>query len=139
MVMRAMISEKERRRRARQSATSLAEDEELKSRVSEREWQRRAKQRAMSVAHSVERFCVSRTKGERPDSEVSEKERPHRARQRAMSLAQFCQRYSIGRTRAYEELKSGRLRGRKVGRRTIITDDDAEDWMWRLPAMEIAR
>ena len=39
----------------------------------------------------------------------------------------------------YEELKSGRLRGRKVGRRTIITQDDAEDWLRRLPVIEAAR
>ena len=39
----------------------------------------------------------------------------------------------------YEELKSGRLRGRKIGKRTIITEDDAEDWLRRLPLFEAAR
>jgi hypothetical protein len=68
---------------------------------------------------------------------VSEKERERRARQRAMSLAEFCERYSIGRTKAYEELYSGRLRGRKNGRRTIIAEDDAEDWLRNLPAMGV--
>ncbi|MET3968070.1 helix-turn-helix domain-containing protein [Bradyrhizobium sp. S3.9.1] len=56
-----------------------------------------------------------------------------------MSIAAFCQCYGVGRTKAYEELKSGRLRGRKIGRRTIIIEDDAEDWLRRLPAMEAAR
>ena len=56
-----------------------------------------------------------------------------------MSLAQFCERYGLGRTKAYEELKRGRLRGRKIGRRTIITEDDAEDWLRHLPAMATVR
>jgi hypothetical protein len=70
---------------------------------------------------------------------VSEKEQQRRAWQRAMSIAQFCERYGPGRTKAYEELKSGRLRGRKIGKRTIIAEDDAEDWLRRLPAMEATR
>ena len=70
---------------------------------------------------------------------MSEEERQRRARQRAMSIAAFCQCYDVGRTKAYEELKSGRLRGRKIGRRTVIAEDDAEDWLRHLPAMEVAR
>lgn len=57
------------------------------------------------------------------------------ARQRAMSVQEFCRTYGIGRTRAYEELKASRLRGRKAGNRTIITVDDAEDWLLRLPTV----
>jgi excisionase family DNA binding protein len=70
---------------------------------------------------------------------ISEVEQQRRARQRAMSIAEFCERYGPGRTTAYEELKSGRLRGRKVGKRTIIAEDDAEDWLRRLPFLEPAR
>jgi len=66
---------------------------------------------------------------------ISARERERRARQRAMSVARFSEDYAIGRTKAYEELKSGRLRGRKVGKRTIITDDDAEAWLQRLPTV----
>jgi excisionase family DNA binding protein len=58
------------------------------------------------------------------------------ARQRAMSIAEFCERYGPGRTKAYEELKSGRLRGLKIGKRTVITEDDAEEWLRHLPAIE---
>jgi Helix-turn-helix domain len=83
--------------------------------ISEREQQRRAEQRTKSLADAEQR---------------------RRGRQRAMSLAEFCERYGIGRTKAYEELNSGRLCGRKSGRRTIITEDDAEDWLRNLPAME---
>lgn len=66
-------------------------------------------------------------------------ERQRRASQRAMTITEFCERYGPGRTKAYEELKLGRLRARKIGKRTIITEDDAEDWLRRLPAMEAAQ
>jgi excisionase family DNA binding protein len=54
---------------------------------------------------------------------------------RAFSIAQFCRRFGVGRTSVYQELKLGRLRARKIGRRTIITEDDAEDWLHRLPVI----
>jgi excisionase family DNA binding protein len=66
-------------------------------------------------------------------------EQRRRALQRAMSIAEFCERYGPGRTKTYEELKSGRLRARKIGKRTIITEDDAEDWLLRLPVIGGAR
>jgi excisionase family DNA binding protein len=56
-----------------------------------------------------------------------------------MSIAEFCEQYGPGRTKTYEELKSGRLRARKIGKRTIITEDDAEDWLLRLPAIGVSR
>ena len=51
-----------------------------------------------------------------------------------MSLDDFCWRYRIGRTKTYEEINAGRLKARKAGRRTIIGEDDAEEWLSRLPA-----
>jgi excisionase family DNA binding protein len=66
---------------------------------------------------------------------ISEREQQYRAFQRAMNITEFCERYGPGRTTAYEELKSGRLRARKIGRRTIITEDDAEDWLRNLPVI----
>jgi excisionase family DNA binding protein len=61
-------------------------------------------------------------------------EQQQRALPRAMSVPEFCQRYGPGRTTTYQEIQAGRLRARKVGRRTIISQDDAEDWLRRLPA-----
>jgi hypothetical protein len=55
-----------------------------------------------------------------------------------MSLHDFCERYDIGRTKAYEEINAGRLRARKSGRRTIITADDAEQWLNCLPVVKEA-
>ena len=64
---------------------------------------------------------------------LSEAERARRAGQRAMSISEFSERYGPGRTRVYEEIKLGRLRARKCGKRTFITEDDAEDWLQDLP------
>jgi len=57
---------------------------------------------------------------------------------RAFSIEEFCRRFGIGRTKVYEELKRGRLRARKIGRRTIVTEDDAEAWLRRLPLVKMA-
>ena len=70
---------------------------------------------------------------------MSDTEQQWQLPQRAISFPQFCARYGPGRTKAYEELKSGRLRGRKVGKRTIIAEDDAEDWRGACPVIEVGR
>ena len=67
------------------------------------------------------------------DSKISEAERARGGRQRAMSISEFSERYGPGRTTIYEEIKLGRLRARKCGKRTFITEDDAEDWLQSLP------
>jgi excisionase family DNA binding protein len=64
---------------------------------------------------------------------ISEREQHRRVRQRAMSLADFSERYGPSRTKTYEEIKCGRLRAVKCGRRTLITEDDAEAWLRSLP------
>ena len=66
-------------------------------------------------------------------------EQQRRPLRRAMSIPEFCERYGPGRTKTYEELKSGRLRARKIGKRTVITEDDAEDWLLRLPVVGVSR
>jgi excisionase family DNA binding protein len=66
---------------------------------------------------------------------TSEPERQGRDRPRAMSIDQFRTRYGVGRTTTYEEIKLGRLRARKCGKRTIITEDDAEEWLQHLPSI----
>lgn len=54
---------------------------------------------------------------------------------RAFSIPEFCGRYGIGRTNAYQEIATGRLRAVKVGRRTLITQGDAEAWLASLPEL----
>lgn len=48
----------------------------------------------------------------------------------AARVAPFC------RTRVYEELKAGRLKARKAGRRTLILSDDLAAWLRDLPDYE---
>ena len=52
---------------------------------------------------------------------------------RAFGIKEFCRRYSVGRTTAYAEMKAGRLQRRKVGKRSIIAQEDAEAWLHGLP------
>lgn len=68
---------------------------------------------------------------------ISEAERQRRALQGAMSIDEFCRRHGIGRTTVYAEIKEGRLRARKCGRRTIITDDDRDEWVQHLPVIGV--
>ena len=55
---------------------------------------------------------------------------------RAFAIREFCLRYGIGRTHAYQEIAAGRLRAVKVGRRTLVTHDDAEAWLAALPELK---
>jgi hypothetical protein len=64
---------------------------------------------------------------------IRESSEPSANKLRARSIDQFCQCFAVGRTTAYEQIKLGLLRARKVGKRTIITDDDAEEWLRNLP------
>ncbi|MBR1233668.1 helix-turn-helix domain-containing protein [Bradyrhizobium sp. AUGA SZCCT0182] len=74
-----------------------------------------------------------------PNRENSEPAQSLASKLRARSIDQFCQCFGIGRTTAYEQIKLGRLRARKVGKRTIIADDDAEEWLRNLPQVETKR
>jgi hypothetical protein len=47
---------------------------------------------------------------------------------RALSVRDFFDRYSIGRTKFYEEVRAGRLRVVKLGKKTLVDIDEAERW-----------
>ena len=85
------------------------------------------------------RLLMARTIVNNTSQQISEAEEARRARQRAMSIPEFCARYGISRTMAYAEILAKRLLARKAGKRTIITEDDAEDWLRRLPTMGAAQ
>src|SRR5258708_4897684 len=88
----------------------------------------RTRDRALGPSRPTAEILVMST-----NQKSSEAEQQRRALQRAMSIARFCKRYDIGRTKTYEEIKAGRLRARKIGKRTVISADDAEAWLDRLP------
>lgn len=53
--------------------------------------------------------------------------------ERVFSVQEFCKRYGIGRSSAYEEIRAGRLKCRKLGARTLVPQDAAEEWLASLP------
>jgi excisionase family DNA binding protein len=59
--------------------------------------------------------------------------------QRAFAIVDFCRRYGVSRSKAYDEIRSGRLTAVKVGRRTLIKDDDAERWLASLHCANIEK
>lgn len=53
--------------------------------------------------------------------------------QRTFTIKSLREAGIMGATKAYEEIKAGRLVARKVGRRTIILDEDLKAWLDALP------
>ena len=56
--------------------------------------------------------------------------------ERSYSLSEFARQNDIGLTTVRGEIKAGRLAARKVGRRTIITAEDAKAWQEGLPKVQ---
>lgn len=57
----------------------------------------------------------------------------------ALTVDAFCRQYGVGRTAFYEEVKAGRLKPVKLGRRTLIPTKEADRWLSELPAMAAAK
>jgi len=55
------------------------------------------------------------------------------SQQDSYSLDDFARRNHIGLTTVYAEINAGRLIAHKVGRRTVITIEDARVWRANLP------
>jgi excisionase family DNA binding protein len=53
----------------------------------------------------------------------------------AFAVREFCDRYGICRDTFYGEVKRGRLRALKVGKRTLVLKSDAESWAKSLPEL----
>jgi excisionase family DNA binding protein len=54
----------------------------------------------------------------------------------AITVDGFCKRYKIGRTTFYAEVKAGRIRPVKVGRKTLVPEPEGERWLASLPGAE---
>ena len=57
---------------------------------------------------------------------------------RALSVEQFCKRYGIGKSTLYVQIREGRLRLRKIGKRSVIAVEDAEIWFMNLRTVDPA-
>jgi len=55
---------------------------------------------------------------------------------RVLTIAEFLHCYRIGRTRFYEEVAAGRIRLRKLGKKSLVSLDDAEKWLASLPTVK---
>jgi hypothetical protein len=57
----------------------------------------------------------------------------------ASSIQKFAKRNNVSQSSAYKEIRAGRLLARKVGRRTIIFDEDERAWRDNLPKLKTAK
>ncbi len=54
------------------------------------------------------------------------------------SIADVAKIVGLGRTFIYQQIKEGRLRVRKAGRRTVVFDTDLKAWLAALPVKAAA-
>jgi excisionase family DNA binding protein len=67
---------------------------------------------------------------------MSDAERARRERQRtASTINQVAERHHVCRDTLYKEIRRGRLRAKKLGRRTLIYSDDEDAWVNSLPVL----
>ena len=53
----------------------------------------------------------------------------------ALTLKDFCDAYRVCRETAYQQIRTGRLRAVKLGRKTLILRADADAWASSLPEL----
>lgn len=56
----------------------------------------------------------------------------------ALTIDEAAAAVGIGRTLVFSEIKTGRLIARKVGRRTVILQDDLELWLAACPVSHLS-
>jgi excisionase family DNA binding protein len=55
----------------------------------------------------------------------------------AFSVREWCARRGLSRQTLYDEVKRGRLRAVKLGKRTLILKSDDEAWAASLPELKV--
>lgn len=53
-----------------------------------------------------------------------------------LSIPEACAVAGVGRTKIYEAIEDGRLKARKLGKRTIILRTDLQDFLQTLPVIQ---
>jgi excisionase family DNA binding protein len=56
----------------------------------------------------------------------------------AFAVNEFCARYGICRETFYSEVRRGRLRALKLGKKTLVLRADADAWVATMPALELS-
>jgi hypothetical protein len=56
---------------------------------------------------------------------------------KAFTVPEFCERNNVGRDTVYGEIRTGRLRARKINRKTLILDVDEDAWRASLPVLQL--
>ena len=56
----------------------------------------------------------------------------------AFAVREFCARYGICRQTLYDEIRRGRIKAVKLGKKTMILRSDAEAWAKSLPPLDLA-
>jgi excisionase family DNA binding protein len=56
---------------------------------------------------------------------------------KAFAVREFCARHGVCRQTFYEEVRRGRLRARKLGKKTIVTAEDEREWLESLPVLDL--
>jgi excisionase family DNA binding protein len=51
----------------------------------------------------------------------------------AYSIDDFAEATGVGRSKLYQEIRAGRLHAKKLGSRTLITAEAADEWFAQLP------
>jgi hypothetical protein len=57
---------------------------------------------------------------------------------KAKSVREFARSWGIGESSAWKEIREGRLTARKIGRRTLITAADEQEYARSLPRAGVA-
>jgi excisionase family DNA binding protein len=55
----------------------------------------------------------------------------------AMSIDEFCARTGLCESVAYEEIRAGRLKAKKYGRRTVLLEADVQEFLKSLPDIKL--
>jgi excisionase family DNA binding protein len=68
-----------------------------------------------------------------PANQSEHREQGRSIKRLSLSIAETCAAGGFGRTTAYEAIADGRLKARKLGRRTLVLADDLRDFLRTLP------
>jgi excisionase family DNA binding protein len=55
-----------------------------------------------------------------------------------LDISEFCHAYHISRPSFYREVKAGRLRAVRMGKKVLIPLDAAKEWFETLPVLSVA-